>query len=147
MTPTDHRNATVGLNPDVAIGVEAGFDWPLVAAIAADSKLATAPVVLAVGDLISVTGHFVITNGSNSRQMKAIAQEIESQLKLASGPSPIRVEGKDSQDWVLLDYGSFVVHIFSEEARGYYQLERLWKDCEVVDWRDKLDALSAKTGS
>lgn len=145
MTSTDSIRANTGLDPYVEKGVEAGFDWPVIAAIAADSKLATAPVVLDVGELISVTDHFVITNGANPRQIKAIAQEIELQLKLAQGPSPVRVEGKDSQDWVLLDYGFFIVHIFSEEARGFYQLERLWKDCEVVDWRTKLESLQEQT--
>jgi len=109
--------------------------WAAVAAAAAESKLGNATLVLDVGDAISVTEHFVITNGNNVRQVKAIVNEIEHQLKLVEGPAPIRTEGLDSLDWVLMDYGEFVVHIFSEEARGFYQLERLWKDCEQLDWR------------
>jgi len=106
-----------------------------IAAAAAESKLGTATLVLDVGDAISVTDHFVISNGRNPRQVKAIVSEVEHQLTLVGGPKPTRLEGLDSLDWVLMDYGEFVVHIFSEEARGYYQLERLWKDCKELDWR------------
>jgi len=96
-----------------------------------------ATLVLDVGDAIAVTEHFVISNGNNARQVKAIVNEVEYQITLAEGPKPLRIEGKESWDWVLMDYGEFVVHIFTEEARGFYQLERLWKDCEQVDWRSR----------
>ena len=132
---TERSAPSQSIDPFVAALVEAGESWATVAAAAADSKLGTATLVLDVGDAISVTEHFVITNGNNFRQVKAIANEIEYQLKMVDGPAPIRTEGLDSLDWVLMDYGEFVVHIFSEEARGFYQLERLWKDCELVDWR------------
>ena len=127
-------------DPVVAALAEAEAEWAVVGAAAADSKLGTATLVLDVGDALAVTGHFVITNGSNSRQVRAIANEVEHQLKIAGGPSPIRIEGLESLDWVLIDYGDFVVHVFSEEARGYYQLERLWKDCEQIDWRGMVPA-------
>lgn len=132
---TEQSAPSQSTDPLVASLVEAGEPWALVAAAAADSKLGTATLVLDVGDAITVTEHFVITNGNNFRQVKAIANEIEYQLKLVDGPAPLRTEGLDSLDWVLMDYGEFVVHIFSEEARGFYQLERLWKDCETIDWR------------
>ncbi len=122
-------------DPVVAALAAADEEWAVVAAAAADSKLGTATLVLDVGDALAVTGHFIITNGNNSRQVRAIANEVEHQVKIVGGPSPIRIEGLESLDWVLIDYGDFVVHIFSEEARGYYQLERLWKDCEQIDWR------------
>jgi len=114
--------------------------WPAVAAAAADAKLGTATLILDVGDAIALTEHFVITNGNNSRQVKAIVDDVEHQLKLVGGPSPLRVEGLESLDWVLVDYGEFVVHVFSEEARGFYQLERLWKDCAPLDWRSMVPA-------
>lgn len=122
-------------DPVVAALAADGRPWPVIAAAAADSKLGAATLILAVGDALAVTDHFVITNGSNSRQVKAIVDEVEHQLTLVDGPKPLRVEGLDALDWVLLDYGDFVVHVFAEEARGYYSLERLWKDCEQVDWR------------
>ena len=119
----------------------------MIAAAAADAKLGTATLILEVGDALAVTDHFVITNGSNSRQVRAIANEVEVQLKMVGGPSPIRTEGLESLDWVLIDYGDFVVHVFSEEARGYYQLERLWKDCPLLDWRSAVpEDLRARTG-
>ncbi len=126
------------LDPDVAALVAAGDPWPAVAAAAAEAKLGNDAVVLDVGDAISVTDHFVITNGASGRQVKAIVNEIEFQLKLAGGPVPVRIEGLDSTEWVLMDYATFVVHVFSSDARAYYQLERLWKDCKELDWRKNL---------
>ena len=123
------------IDPVVGALAKADAPWPAVAAAAADSKLGTATLVLDVGDAISVTDHFVITNGGNTRQVKAIVNEVEHQLTLVGGPKPLRIEGLEALDWVLMDFGEFVVHVFSEEARGYYQLERLWKDCEQLDWR------------
>ena len=123
------------IDPLVRSLADADAPWAVVAAAAADSKLGTATLVLDVGDAISVTEHFVITHGNNHRQVKAIVNEVEHQVSLVAGPKPRRIEGLESLDWVLMDYGDFVVHVFSEEARGYYQLERLWKDCETVEWR------------
>lgn len=127
--PSDHTD------PVVAALAASGAPWSTVAAAAADSKLGTGTLILDVGDAISITEHFVITNANNSRQVKAIVDEVEYQLKLVGGPKPIRLEGLEARDWVLMDFGEFVVHVFTEEARGYYQLERLWKDCDQVDWR------------
>ncbi|MCL4118450.1 UNVERIFIED_CONTAM: hypothetical protein GTU68_041659, partial [Idotea baltica] len=111
-----------------------------VAAAAAESKLASGTLVLDVGDAIAVTEHFVITHGGSTRQVKAIVNEVEHQVKLVGGPKPVRIEGQQGMEWVLMDYGDFVVHVFTEEARGFYQLERLWKDCDQLDWQ----ALAAK---
>jgi ribosome-associated protein len=124
--------------PDATVARLAALDapWPAVAAAAADSKLGVATLVLDVGDAISVTDHFVITSGNSHRQVKAIVDEVEYQLGLVGGPKPRRIEGLESLDWVLIDYGEFVVHVFSVEARAYYQLERLWKDCPQLDWRN-----------
>ncbi|HUW01745.1 MAG TPA: ribosome silencing factor [Acidimicrobiales bacterium] len=108
--------------------------WPIAAARAADDKQATDPVVLAVGDVLAVTDHFVIASAPNSRLVKAIVEEIESQLKDADGPRPIRTEGLDDLEWVLVDYGPFVVHVFSDKTRAYYDLERLWRDVPTVEW-------------
>jgi ribosome-associated protein len=106
------------------------------AAVAADDKKATDVVVLDVGDVLSITGWFVITSGSNPRQVRTIAEEVETQLKADHDLAPLRVEGLDGLRWVLLDYGDFVVHVFHEEERDYYQLERLWADVPTVDWQD-----------
>jgi ribosome-associated protein len=108
--------------------------WPVLAASAASSKKAIDPVVLEVGDVLAITDYFVITSGSNSRQVRTIAEEVERQISEAGGPKPLRTEGLDDLRWVLLDYGDFVVHVFLDEARHYYELERLWSDVPRVAW-------------
>ena len=103
-------------------------DWALVAARAADDKKGTDTVVLFVGDVLAITDAFVITSAPNTRQVRTIAEAVEEQVVRAGGPKPNRIEGLDDLRWVLLDYGSFVVHVFLQEARDYYELERLWSD-------------------
>jgi ribosome-associated protein len=78
----------------------------------------------------------VITSGTNPRQVRTIADEVEEQVKRAGGPAPLRIEGLDDARWVLIDFGDFVVHVLLTEARDFYQLERLWADSEVWPWLD-----------
>ena len=108
--------------------------WVGEAARAADDKKAEATVVIDVGDVLAVTDYFVITNGTNPRQVNAIVEGIEEQVKAAGGPGPVRVEGAEDREWVLMDYGPFVVHVFDAEQRDFYQLEKLWGDRPTVDW-------------
>ena len=108
--------------------------WPVLAASAASSKKAIDPVVLEVGDVLAITDYFVITSASNPRQVRTIAEEVERQISEAGGPKPLRTEGLDDLRWVLLDYGDFVVHVFLDDARRYYELERLWSDVPRVAW-------------
>jgi len=102
--------------------------WVLAAAAAADDKLGTDTVVIDVGEVFSLTDYFLITSGRNARQVRAIAEEIESRLTAEGGPRPVRIEGRDEYRWLLMDYGSFIVHVFDPAAREYYDLDRLWKD-------------------
>lgn len=104
------------------------------AAEAASSKTDEPTVVIDVGDLLAITDYFVITSGRNDRQVRAIADEVEKRVKEDGGASPLRIEGRDDLHWVLIDYGDFVVHVFSEETRSYYALERLWGDAPRVEW-------------
>lgn len=78
------------------------------------------------------TDYFVICSGTNPRQIQAIADEVELRLKRA-GLYPLNVEGYRQAEWVLLDYADFVVHIFAEKARRYYELERLWKSAKRLE--------------
>src|SRR5437868_1577433 len=78
------------------------------------------------------TDYFVVCSGSNPRQVQAIADEVELRLKKAGFP-PTHVEGYRQAEWVLLDYVDFVVHVFSEQARKFYDLERLWKSAKKVE--------------
>ena len=103
------------------------------AAQAAASKLAADTVILDVEKVLGITDAFVVTSGTNRRQVLTIADEVEAQVKAAGGPSPLRTEGRTDAQWVLLDYGDFVVHLFLEEVRRYYDLERLWADAPVID--------------
>lgn len=118
-------------------------DWAVAAARAADDKGGTDVVVLEVGPILALCGAFVIASAPNSRLVRTIAQEVESQVAAAGGPRPIRVEGLDDLTWVLLDYGDFVVHVFAEETRHYYDLERLWADVERTPWRRPAGAVAA----
>jgi len=81
----------------------------------------------------SFTDFFVVCSGANARQIQAIADEVTQQLKKA-GEHPLSVEGYKNAEWVLADYGDYVVNIFSEKARAYYDLERLWRDGKPVAW-------------
>jgi ribosome-associated protein len=110
--------------------------WARTAAKAAADKKGEDTVILEVGQVLAITDAFVITSASNDRLVRTIAEEVEAQIKAAGGPGPIRIEGLDDAHWVLLDYGDFVVHVFLDETRRYYDLERLWADAPVVDWDD-----------
>lgn len=98
---------------------------------AASDKKAVAPVVLDLSSIGGFTDFFVITHGTNQRQVQAIADEIVQRLKLA-GERPARVEGYKTAEWILLDYGDFIIHVFEEKARHFYDLERLWRDAARV---------------
>lgn len=106
------------------------------AARAADAKGGRDTVVLDVGEVLAITGYFVITSAPNTRQVDTIAQEVEARVG-EGGPRPLRVEGLDDLRWVLLDYGDFVVHVFLDETRRYYDLERLWSDVPTVRWQQR----------
>lgn len=109
--------------------------WAVAAARAADEKLGQATLIIDVGEVLAITEQFVITSASNTRQVATIAQEVEDQIGAEGGPKPLQIEGLDDLHWVLLDYGSFVVHVFLDETRSYYELERLWADVPRLEWR------------
>ena len=90
-------------------------------------------VLLEVGDLFVITEVFVIATGSSRPNVQSLADHVEEQLKEA-GRKPLRDEGRPEAEWVLLDYGDIMVHLFQPSAREYYDLERLWRDAPVVDW-------------
>ena len=117
--------------------------WVTTAARAASAKKAENTIVLDVGGVLAITDAFVITSGGNRRQVLTIAEEVEAQVKAVGGPSPMRVEGLTDGQWVLLDYGDFVVHVFLDEVRRYYDLERLWADAPIVEWEEGVRAAAA----
>jgi len=99
---------------------------------AAGEKKAIDPVVLDLREIASFTDYFVIVGGANERQVQAISDEIYEQLKKAGSPAA-RVEGYKTAEWILLDYGDFVVHVFEQKARKFYDLERLWRESKRVE--------------
>lgn len=113
-------------------------DWARTAAQAASAKGGEETVIIEVGAVLAITDAFVITSGRNSRQVKTIAEEVEARLKADGGITPLRVEGLSDSQWVLLDYGDLVVHVFLDETRAFYDLERLWSDAPRVAWEDEI---------
>jgi ribosome-associated protein len=113
----------------------------VLAARAASSKFGRETVVLGVENLLGLTDAFVITSGTNPRQVHTISDEVERQLKLAGAGGPRSVEGLDDLRWVLMDYGDFVVHVFLEEARLFYDLEHLWGDAPRWEWDERPEEL------
>lgn len=99
----------------------------------ASDKKAFNTVAIDLREIASFTEFFLITTGANQRQVQAIADEIEEQLKKQLSTKPVRTEGYNTADWVLMDYGDFIVHIFEQKAREFYDLERLWRDAKKVD--------------
>ena len=103
-----------------------------IAAQAAADKKAFQIVGFEVSELTSYTDSILICSGASDRQVAAIVNAIQRQLKEA-GRRPIHVEGERRADWVLLDYGEFVIHVFTEERRTYYGLDGLWGDAPKLD--------------
>jgi ribosome-associated protein len=105
----------------------------IAAARAAASKNARDILVLDVSELIVITDYFVIASGGSDRQVKTVAEEIERSVA-GLGVKPVRREGEREGRWVLLDFVDFVAHVFRDQEREYYGLERLWRDAPVISW-------------
>lgn len=114
-----------------------------VAAAAANEEKATDIVAFDVSEPLAITDAFLIASGDNPRQVIAIAAEVEKQLYLDSNIKPRFREGLEEAEWVLLDYGDFVIHLMDENAREFYALEKLWADCPSID----LDLKNAESSS
>lgn len=112
---------------------------------AADDKGATAPVALQVGELFPLADVFLLVSGSVERNVQAISDEIEDRLNEA-GVRTIRREGREGGRWILLDFGDLIVHVFHQEEREFYQLERLWRDCPVIDLAPMLASVAEPEG-
>lgn len=119
-------------------------DWVLEAAAAAADKKAERIVILDVSKQLVITDYFVIASGTNDRQVKTIAEEVERRLATGHGLKPFRREGEREGQWVLLDYVDFVVHVFLREQREYYDLERLWSDAPAMTYDETWEAEGAR---
>lgn len=116
--------------------ISAALQLAQVAARAADEKQGSDITVLDVGDVLAITELFVVATASNSRQVGAIQSEVSHKVRELLGRLPLRSEGTVEQQWVLIDYGDVVVHIFAQEARDFYEIERLYFDAQQMPWVD-----------
>ncbi len=104
------------------------------AARAADEKQGRNIVVLDVGEILAIAELFVVLEAPNRRLVRTLVDEIEQAVRAATGRSPRRVEGVREQQWVLLDYGDVIIHVFLDEIRRFYEIERLYRDAPLVEW-------------
>ncbi len=108
------------------------FDRVKIVAAAAEDKKANDVTVLKLIGVTTFTDYFAICSANSSRQVQSISDEIEDRLR-AKKIRPLHIEGYTNAEWVLMDYGPFIVHVFNEKSRQFYDLERLWRDAEKVD--------------
>ncbi len=104
-----------------------------IAVKALDSRKALDIEILRVSDITVMADYFVICTGTSSTQIKTLANEVEFELKEQLDLDPLHREGYQGSDWILLDYGFLIVHVFLHNARDFYKLERLWSDGEHID--------------
>lgn len=113
-----------------------------VAVKALDSRKAMDIEVLHIGGISVMADYFVICSGSSSTQIRTLGDEVEFQLKEQLGLDPLHREGQASSNWILLDYGFMIVHVFHREAREFYKLEHLWADAD----REDVDSMIKQEG-
>lgn len=101
-----------------------------------DNKKAMRLNVIKVEDISSLADYFVIASGTSNTHVRSLSDELEEKLK-EEGVAPTRIEGYRSNSWILLDYSSVVVHVFTQEARDFYDLDRLWADGIKVEWNEQ----------
>lgn len=123
--PTPVKAASLSVDEEILEQVR-------MAVAAAEEKKAENLVVLRLSALTEFTDYFIICTGNSSRQTQAIADEVTAQLKKNYRLRPLNTEGYTSAEWILIDFGAFVLHVFTETSRSFYDLERLWRDAEVV---------------
>jgi len=131
LRPERSGRSTLKTTTDTEVAAEID-DRILTALQAASEKKALDVVVMDLREVASFTDYFVIASGANERQVQAISDEVFERLKKAGTP-PARVEGRQTAEWILLDFGDFIVHVFEDKARKFYDLERLWREAKRVE--------------
>ncbi len=128
------QHATETIEIAAAVTPFADLDDAVKLAItSANEKKAFEITAIDLREVASFTEFFIIASGSNMRQVQAISDEITEKLREKLNSRVIRVEGYTAGEWILLDYGDFIVHIFEQKAREFYDLERLWRDAKKVE--------------
>lgn len=129
------ETALGGSNPDESRPQDVtSHDLALAVARSADDKQGRNIVVLHVGPVLQITEFFVVIDAPNRRLVHTLVDEIEQSVRATTGRSPIRTEGLKEHQWVLVDYGDVVVHVFLDEVRRFYEIERLYRDVASVPW-------------
>ena len=122
-----------GLSEDVPADPES-LRLAVTASHRADEKQGRNIVVLDVRSVLAITDYFVVVDAPNRRLVRTLVDDVEAGVREATGRSPLRVEGEREQQWVLIDYGDVVVHVFLDEIRRFYEIERLYRDVPMIPW-------------
>lgn len=123
-------------DPDsTAIDPDDGRGLAVLAARTADDGKGDDILILDVGEVLSIAGWFVIVSASNSRLVESLAEDVELAAKVEFDRAPVRKEGHRERQWILLDYGDVIVHVFLKEMRDFYEIERLYGDVERLAWQ------------
>jgi ribosome-associated protein len=109
----------------------------ITALTAMSEKKASDIIIINIGSVATFTDFFIICSGSSTRQVQAISDEVIEKLREQKA-RPMHIEGQKNAEWVLVDYGDIVIHVFTESARRFYDLERLWRDAEIVPLPEEL---------
>jgi ribosome-associated protein len=102
----------------------------------ADEKQARNIIILDVRSVLGIADYFVVMDAPNRRLVRTLVEEIEETVRQRAGRSPLRIEGEREQQWVLIDYGDVVVHVFLDEIRRFYEIERLYRDVPMIAWTE-----------
>jgi ribosome-associated protein len=116
------------------VSLDPSVELALLVAAAADEKSASDVVILDVGPVLGICDLFVVATAANERQVRAVVDHVEARVAERFDRRPLAVEGADARRWVLIDYGEVVVHVFQQEERSTYRLERLYGDAPRVAW-------------
>ena len=127
-SPSEHGAGRAATGTAIEAASRTAFELAQIAGRAADAKKAERTLILRVAEVLGITYYFVITSASNRRLVRTVIEAVEEEVRAATGRSPLRTEGVSEQQWVLVDYGDVVVHVFAEEIRMYYEIERLYQD-------------------
>ena len=131
------RSANEETQPQVVSAPVEPDEAVMIAARAANDKKAADIALLDLREIASFTEFFLICTGSNPRQVQAISNAVEEELRKVR-KRPLHIEGYSSAEWILLDYGDFIVHVFSAASRRFYDLERLWRDAKRIEIKDEV---------
>ena len=122
-------------------------DLAIAAARCADDKQGRNIVILEVSGVLAITEFFVVIDAPNRRLVRTVVEDVEERLRELTGRSPLRVEGLREQQWVLMDYGDIVVHVFLDEIRRFYEIESLYRDVAQLDWAGDVGYLAEVLGT